>query len=452
MAKVKVEYVCQSCGARSPKWFGRCPDCGQWNTCVEERVEGRPAALRGGSMPLEPPVPITEVVAGQEERIRTGMGEFDRVLGGGIMPSSVVLLGGDPGIGKSTIILQAMGLLSMKGDRVIYISGEESLKQIKLRADRVSALSDNLLVVSETNIDVVISYIEDVRPIAVAIDSIQTMYIPDLESAPGSVSQVRESASKLMHVAKRGDASIFLIGHVTKEGAIAGPRVLEHIVDTVLYLEGDKHHFYRILRATKNRFGSTNEIGVFEMRESGMIEVRNPSEIFLSRRSRPGPGSVVVCSMEGTRPLLVEIQALVAPANFGVPQRVTTGIDRRRLAIIVAVLEKRIGLGFGTHDIFLNVVGGVRVEEPAVDLGSALALASSFRDKPVDPDIVAIGEVGLGGEIRPVRQTERRIAEAEKLGFRKCMLSDAGLSGIRKPKGIELIGVSKLEEALEVVL
>jgi DNA repair protein RadA/Sms len=382
----------------------------------------------------------------------TGMGEFDRVMGGGIIPSSVILLGGDPGIGKSTIILHAMGLLSRKGNRVIYVSGEESTKQIKLRADRIKALSDNLLVVSETNINAIIGYIEDVKPTAVVIDSIQTMYLTDLESAPGSVSQVRESASRLMYTAKGSGLSVFLIGHVTKEGAIAGPRVLEHMVDTVLYLEGDKHYLYRVLRATKNRFGSTNEMGIFEMRESGMVQVENPSEIFLSQRSKPGPGSVVVCSMEGTRPLLIEIQALVAPANFGVPQRVTTGIDRRRLSIIVAVLEKRIGLGFGTHDIFLNVVGGVRIEEPAVDLGSALALASSFKEAPVDQGLVAIGEVGLGGEIRPVSQAERRIAEAGKLGFQRCVLSDANLDGIRKPDGIELIGVSKLEEALEVTL
>ncbi len=452
MARAKVEYVCQSCGTRSPKWFGKCPGCGQWNTCVEEMVERRSSSRKEGIAPSQPPVPITEVVADHDQRIRTGMKEFDRVLGGGIIPSSVILLGGDPGIGKSTIILHVMSLLSTKGNRVIYVSGEESVKQIKLRADRISALSDKLMVVSETNVDAVLGYIEDLKPIAVAIDSIQTMYLADLESAPGSVSQVRESASRLMHAAKRGGMSIFLIGHVTKEGAIAGPRVLEHMVDTVLYLEGDKHYLYRVLRATKNRFGSTNEMGIFEMRESGMVQVENPSEIFISQRSQPGPGSVVVCRIEGTRPLLVEIQALVAPANFGVPQRVTTGIDRRRLSIIVAVLEKRIGLGFGTHDIFLNVVGGVRIDEPAVDLGSALALASSFKEKPVDPGLVAVGEVGLGGEIRPVSQAERRIAEARKLGFQRCVLSDANLNGIRKPDGIELIGVSKLEEALEVTL
>ena len=453
-SKKKTLYVCQSCGAESPRWFGRCTACGEWNTCVEEvvapqKTTRRISADREGS---PAPTPITKVTALEGERPCTGIGELDRALGGGIVPGSVVLIGGDPGIGKSTLLLQACSRLGFEGTTVLYISGEESLQQIRLRAGRVGALTDGLMVLAETNLDVIASHIERIGPALVVVDSIQTTYRPELESAPGSVSQVRECAAQLMYIAKRTGIAVFLVGHVTKEGTIAGPRLLEHMVDTVLYLEGERHHSYRILRAVKNRFGSTNEVGIFEMRESGMVEITNPSEIFLPEREGAGPGSVVVCSMEGTRPLLVEVQALVSSSNFGYPQRVATGIDPKRLPILLAVLEKRVGLKLGHEDVFLNVAGGVRIVEPGVDLGVALAVASSLRNQPVSGKTVAIGEVGLGGEIRPVGHLGQRIMEAAKLGFETCILSKNNLKGIKRPKSLRIIGVTRIEDALEEVL
>lgn len=368
------------------------------------------------------------------------------------MHGSIVLLGGDPGIGKSTLLLQVSGQIGAGGQRVLYVSAEESLAQTRMRAQRVGALTDNLFVVSETNLDAIAGHIEKIQPAVVVVDSIQTMYRADLDSAPGSVTQVRECAARLMYLAKGTGASIFLIGHMTKTGTVAGPRVVEHLVDSVLYLEGERHHHFRILRAAKNRFGSTNEIGLFEMRDVGMVEVKNPSEILLSERAEDGSGSVVVCSVEGTRPLLVEIQALVTTSSFGYPQRVATGIDAKRLSILIAVLEKRAGTQLGSHDVFLNLAGGIRIDEPAVDLGAALAVASSFMDRSVDPKTVAIGEVGLGGEIRPVGQIDRRIAEAHKLGFERCLVSKGNLKGLKRPKGIEVIGVAGIEAARDAVL
>ncbi len=445
MAKAKSRYVCQSCGAVAPRWFGRCPECGAWNTCAEEVPE---LQIGPGRFSSEPPTPITQVVTEGEPRQQTGVSEFDRVLGGGIVPGSVVLVAGDPGIGKSTLLLQVAGELSSNNAKVLYVSGEESARQIKMRAERVDCVTPNLFVLAETDLEKIISYIEKFSPSLLIIDSVQTVQCPQLESSAGSIAQVRQSTGLLTQLAKRTDLPVFLIGHVTKEGSIAGPKVMEHMVDTVLYLEGDQHHCYRILRAVKNRFGSTNEIGVFEMRESGMVGVENPSAVFLADRSEGEPGCAIACSIEGTRPLLAEIQALVGPTNFGYPQRVTTGLEQRRLSILIAVLEKRVGLHLGAQDIFLKVTGGLRIEEPSADLAAALAIASSFRDLPVDPYTVAIGEIGLGGEVRPVSQVERRIREAQKLGFKRCLLAQGNLKECNGVGEIEIIGVKKVREAL----
>lgn len=453
MAKMRVRYTCQQCGADSGRWFGRCTDCGAWNTCVEETATAASPSQkkqREGLIKANPPVPITAVVGGQDERISTAIAEFDRTLGGGIVTGLAALVGGDPGIGKSTLLLQAVSQLALSGFKVLYVSAEESPRQTRMRAQRVGALAEELLLVSESNLDLICGYIEDIQPVAVVVDSIQTIFNPDLQSAPGSVGQVRECAARLVSLAKRTGTAIFLVGHVTKEGTVAGPRVLEHLVDTVLYLEGERHGAFRILRAAKNRFGSTNEIGIFEMREAGMVEVPNPSQIFLPDRNENREGAVTICTVEGTRPLLVEVQALVAKSNFGYPQRVANGFDTRRMAILVAVLEKRSGLQLGSEDIFLNVAGGLRLDEPAVDLGVALAMVSSFRTKQVPHDTVVFGELGLGGEIRPVGQIERRIAEAHKLGFLRCVVSKGNLTGLRAPDGLDVVGVKDIDAAQEV--
>ncbi|MBI4531008.1 MAG: DNA repair protein RadA [Candidatus Latescibacteria bacterium] len=449
MAKQKPVYICQSCGANAPRWFGRCSSCGEWNTCVEETVSLK-TERRESSRIRRKPVPITEVEGEAEQRWTTGISEMDRVLGGGIVIGSLVLVGGDPGIGKSTLLLQVSGELAAREHRVLYVSAEESLSQTKMRARRIGALIEEVYVTMETDLDRVIEESESLHPDVVVIDSIQTMYRPDVESAPGSVSQVRECAARLMRVAKETGFSVFIIGHVTKEGTIAGPRVLEHLVDTVLYLEGERHGPFRILRAAKNRFGSVNEIGIFEMRGSGMIEVMNPSQILLSERSGTESGAVVTCSFEGSRPLLVEIQALVARTGYGYPQRTTTGIDGRRLAILIAVLEKRVGISLADQDIFVNIAGGIRLDEPAVDLGVALAVISSFREQPIDPKTVAIGEVGLGGEVRTVPQVDRRIAEAQKLGFTKVLLPKGNIKGLKRIEGVELVGIADIEVAHRV--
>ncbi len=431
--------------------MGKCPNCEAWSSFVEEatptpvkaRVPGRTAAEAH-------PVPLADVVLAEETRLRTGVAEFDRVMGGGIMQGSVTLVAGDPGIGKSTLMTELGKYLP--GRRVLYVTGEESPRQVKLRARRLGVTGEAFLLLAETNVEAIVGAVHAAEPELLVVDSIQTLFRPDIESAPGSVSQVRESAATLIHLAKRLDVPVFLVGHVTKDGAIAGPRVLEHMVDTVLYLEGDRHHAYRILRAVKNRFGSTNEIGVFEMRATGLQEVSNPSEIFLSQRSYGVSGSTVVCALEGTRPILVEIQALVAPTSYPAPQRTATGFENRRLQMLLAVLEKREGMRLSAHDVFVNVAGGVRLSEPAVDLGILVAVASSFRDVPTDTGTVLIGEVGLGGEVRTVSQIEARLKETAKLGFTRALVPRHNLKGLAVPEGLSVTGVERLHAALEAVL
>lgn len=446
--RIKTKYLCQECGQQSARWLGRCPGCGAWNSLVEESVNIRttgPSSLSG-----DVPRPVTEVPALEEERFSTELCEMDRVLGGGLVPGSLVLLGGDPGIGKSTLLLQVSQLISRRM-QVLYVSGEESTRQVRLRADRLGELSPGLLLLSETDIDIMERHLRELSPPVAVIDSIQTMYKSDLGSAPGSVGQVRECTAQLMRLAKTTGISIFLVGHVTKEGVIAGPRVLEHMVDTVLYLEGDRHQFFRILRCVKNRFGSTNEIGIFEMSGSGLLEVTNPSALFLIQRHQGSvPGCAVAAALEGTRPLLVEIQALVSPTGYGVPRRMTAGVDYNRVALITAVLEKRVGLNLGSHDIYVNAVGGVKLDEPAVDLAIACALASSFRDTPVDNGMALAGEIGLTGELRPVTGVEKRVKEAFKLGFNRFLLS--GQSAVNHAGETGILSADTLAEALELAL
>jgi len=447
--KPRPVYVCQSCGYESPRWIGRCPNCDAWNTFVEELKQGAAAGTAGSSSSAHRPVRLSDVDSADRERIPTGIGEFDRVLGGGIVPGSVTLLGGDPGIGKSTLMMQlAVAVAPLP---ILYVSGEESPRQIKLRADRLGyGAADNLLVFPETNTDLVCEIIRHSPPGLVVIDSIQTMARGQLDSSPGSVAQVRESASLLTRAAKEKGVAVFLIGHITKDGFLAGPKVIEHMVDTVIQFEGDRHFAYRILRASKNRFGSTNEIGVFEMRGTGLAEVLNPSEVFLSERSVGTAGSVVVAAMEGTRPILVEVQALVSATSYNVPQRNTTGFDYRRLGHLLAVLEKRLGMQMGAHDVFVNVAGGVRIDEPGLDLGIAASILSSMKDIAASSQSVAVGEIGLGGEIRSVGQIEKRIQEAEKLGFGRIIIPKNNLR--TAPKGrISLQPVERVEDILEVL-
>lgn len=449
--KIMTLYVCQNCGYQSPKWLGKCPDCSAWNSLVEE-VKSKAK----GSSPTHPagaaPVSISDVAGEAEERLSCGIAEFDRVLGGGLVTGSVVLIGGDPGIGKSTLLLQVMDHLARSAGPVLYVSGEESARQTRLRGERLGIRAKELLLLAETALETVMAQIDAVAPRAVVIDSIQTMYAPGLESAPGSVSQVRECAGRLMVAAKRSAIPTFIVGHVTKDGSIAGPRVLEHMVDTVLYFEGDRGHAFRILRAVKNRFGSTNEIGVFEMKEGGLCEVRNPSEIFLAERPLGVSGSAVITTIEGSRPLLVELQALVTPSSLGVPRRTTLGVDANRLALLVAVLEKKVGLHMAGQDIFLNAAGGARISEPAADLGMVAALASSHLDKVIDPQTVIIGEVGLAGEVRAITQPETRVREAAKLGFTRAVIPAGSLKQVTAVKGMEVIGVKSVEEALDRLL
>lgn len=457
MAKAKTKFCCQECGYESPKWMGKCPGCGSWNTMVEEMDRqaspGKRQAFRTtSSTEKQKPTPITKVETVLEQRIKTELKEFNRVLGGGVVPGSLVLIGGDPGIGKSTLLLQVSAQLSKLNQQVLYISGEESVKQTKLRAERLDVTSDDLFVFSETNLHDISQSIEDMNPNFVIIDSIQTVYHPEIASAPGSVSQVRECTAELMRIAKTKGIAIFIVGHVTKEGSIAGPRLLEHMVDAVLYFEGERHHTYRILRAVKNRFGSTNEMGIFEMKEAGLEEVLNPSEIFLEERSKGAAGSTVVASMEGTRPVLVELQALISPSSFGNPKRMATGIDHNRVSLLMAVLEKRVGLLLQNQDAYLKVAGGVKLDEPAIDLAIAVSIASSFRDKPSNPFDVVIGEVGLTGEVRRVSRIEQRVHEAAKLGFQRAIIPSKNLDGWTKPAGIEVIGVSTVDQALHYTL
>jgi len=452
MSKIKTFFQCQTCGYTSPKWLGKCPDCGAWNSLVEEKEE---IVTRRSSLVTHlgksEPQPLSSVTGQYGQRTSTGMKELDRVLGGGVVAGSVILVGGDPGIGKSTLILQALSGLSRKYGKVLYVSGEESPEQIKIRAERLSINSEEIILLSETSLEAVVHTTSKLRPKAMVVDSIQTVYTEELVSAPGSVSQVRDCAAKLMLFAKRSDVPVFLVGHVTKEGAIAGPRVLEHIVDTVLYFEGDRGHSYRILRAIKNRFGSTNEIGIFEMSDSGLLEVENPSELFLLERPLNVSGSTVVASIEGTRPLMVEIQSLVSQTNFGMPRRTTIGVDFNRVNLLVAVLEKRVGLHLGGTDIFVNVVGGLRLIEPAVDLGIITTIASSLRDISIDPKIFVFGEVGLSGEIRAVTQAEARIKEASKIGFKRAVMPIGNSEKIKDNLGLEIIGVRNVADTLNAV-
>lgn len=455
MAKKKTKFICQECGYESAKWMGKCPGCQSWNSMVEEFVEPKRSQTTfqtGISSGTMKPQRITAVEKEEETRIDTQMPEFNRVLGGGMVPGSLVLVGGDPGIGKSTLLLQFSSKLASSGYKVLYISGEESIRQTKLRADRLQVSSDLLYVLAETDLDYIERAIKEIEPAMVIIDSIQTVYQQEVMSAPGSVSQVRECTAAFMKIAKTSGIAIFIVGHVTKQGSIAGPKLLEHMVDSVLYFEGERHHTYRILRAVKNRFGSTNEIGIFEMKETGLVEVKNPSEIFLEERTEGTSGSIVVAAMEGTRPVLVEIQALITPTSFGNARRMATGIDHNRVSLLMAVLEKRVGLLLQNQDAYLNVAGGVRLEEPAIDLGIAVCIASSFRNQPTNPTDVVIGEVGLTGEVRRVSRIEQRVKEAAKLGFKRVILPEKNMGGWTVPKGIEVIGISKLDEALDVLL
>ena len=448
MARAKLVYVCQQCGYRSPKWAGKCSDCNQWNTLVEE-VERPEAQVDRPSLGDHAPQPITRVKPLDHPRVSTGSRELDRVLGGGIVPGSVALIGGDPGIGKSTLLLQISERIARAGKTVLYISAEESVYQTKLRAERLGVLSDRLLVASETNLDEIIESLRKTRPVLAIVDSIQMVYKPALPSAPGTVGQVRECATDLVYHAKREGVSVFLVGHVTKEGSIAGPRTLEHLVDAVFYIEGDRFQAFRILRGVKNRFGSTNEIGIFEMTGSGLTEVENPSELFLSRDRAQLIGSAVVPSIVGTRPLLVEVQALTTKTHFGMPARRVTGVDLNRTAMILAVLERRAGLQLGMNDVFVNAVGGVQVDEPAADLAVAVAVASAFQGKPVPERMMLLGEVGLAGELRAVAQAAVRLQEGQRLGFRHAVVPAGGR--LEGGDGLELLRASTLRQALDGV-
>ena len=452
--KKKTHFICQLCGYQSSKWMGKCPNCNEWNTLVEEEILSNAASrntLTGIGGEGEVPQSVSEIETNEDFRIKTGIGEFDRVLGGGIVFGSVILIGGDPGIGKSTLLLQALNKIASSDYKVLYISGEESIRQTKMRAERLSALSAQLFVLAENSLEKIIKEVHALKPKVIVIDSIQTMYTLELQSAPGSIGQVRESAARLIMLSKSNEISTFIIGHVTKEGAIAGPRVLEHMVDTVLYFEGDRGHPYRILRTVKNRFGSSNEIGVFEMKEFGLSEVFNPSEIFLNQRPIDVSGSVVVPCMEGSRPILVEIQALVSPTNLGIPRRTSIGVDHHRVSLLAAVLERQLDTHLYNKDIFLNVAGGVRVDEPAVDLGIVVAIASSVLNKPVDTKTVFFGEVGLTGEVRGVSQIEVRLKEAAKLGFKSCILPEVNRERLHTDHSIELFGVSSVKEIVKIL-
>ena len=456
MAKAKKRvFFCQNCGHEESKWLGQCPACKEWNTFVEEKItvsaSGKSGAARSGKETDINIVPLMNVSTDEDERIQTQIQELDRVLGGGIVEGSLVLVGGDPGIGKSTLLLQVCQKLSSINKKVLYISGEESLKQIKLRANRMGEFSGNLFLLCETNLEMIRTAIEKQKPDMVVIDSIQTMYSEEVTSAPGSVSQVRESTNVFMQLAKGMNIAVFIVGHVTKEGTVAGPRVLEHMVDTVLYFEGDRHASYRILRSVKNRFGSTNEIGVFEMRKEGLIEVENPSEFMLSGKPENASGSVVACAMEGTRPMLMEIQALVCRSNFGMPRRTAAGIDYNRVNLLMAVLEKRVGLPLSNYDAYVNIAGGIRMNEPAIDLGVIMAVASSYKNKPVAEDMIVFGEVGLSGEVRAVTMPEQRVAEARKLGFKTCVLPEVCVKNIGHTEGIELVGVKSVAQAMDLI-
>ena len=448
MSKTKIKYICSNCGYESLRWIGKCPECESWNSFTEEIVETSPRKANISKSKFSYNK-ILDISANEEDRVKTGITEFDRVLGGGIMPGSVILLGGDPGIGKSTIAMQAAASIK---EKVLYVTGEESEKQIKLRSSRLKVKSDSFFVQAETELSNILGAIKEISPSVVIIDSIQTTYRNELENSPGTITQIRECAAMLMEEAKKSHYSVIIIGHVTKEGMIAGPKILEHMVDTVLQFEGETNHSFRILRAQKNRFGSTNEIGVFEMREDGLREVTNPSELFLSEREKQTPGSVVTSSIEGSRPILLEVQALVTPSSFGYPQRVSNGFDQKRLSILLAVLEKRANVRASVNNVFVNVAGGIRVIEPAVDLAVCVSIASSLTDKIVDNQTIIIGEVGLGGEIRSVGYIEKRIAEAQKLGFKTAVVPIGNMKNLKVSNSIKIIPVENVQDAIEKLL
>ncbi|MDD6513881.1 MAG: DNA repair protein RadA [bacterium] len=445
----KTVFFCQNCGHEESKWLGQCPMCKEWNTFVEERVTMAKTAAVKDRKELRA-VPLSQVQTEAEERVSTHINELDRVLGGGIVPGSLILVGGDPGIGKSTLLLQVCRELARTEKKVLYISGEESLRQIKLRAQRMGEFTEHLLLLCETNLELIRQAIERERPETVVIDSIQTMFSEEVGSAPGSVSQVREATNALMQLAKGLCITIFIVGHVTKEGTVAGPRVLEHMVDTVLYFEGDRHVSYRILRGVKNRFGSTNEIGVFEMRQDGLREVKNASEFMLDGRPEHASGSVVACSMEGTRPILLEIQALVCESNLGIPRRTAAGTDYNRVNLLMAVLEKRIGYRLANYDAYVNIAGGIKINEPAVDLGIVMAIVSSYKNRPLDERTIVFGEVGLSGEVRAVSMPEQRVQEAKKLGFETCIMPAVSYDSVKNIEGIQIIGVKNINEAIRL--
>ena len=452
--KQKTTFFCKECGFESPKWLGQCPGCKEWDSFVEEPVVKTAAGRSVTVTEHRVPSKLSEIVTNDEVRTLTGIGELDRVLGGGIVTGSLVLVGGDPGIGKSTLLLQMCKQLAEAGKDVLYVSGEESVKQIKMRADRLGTFQKELFLLSETDLDIVTEVIGRKKPEIVIIDSIQTMYREEIGSAPGSVSQVRETTSTLMRLAKSLPVSIFIVGHVTKEGVVAGPRVLEHMVDTVLYFEGDGGASYRFLRGVKNRFGSTDEIGVFEMRGNGLVEVPNPSEYMLAGKPKQAPGSIVVCSIEGTRPILIEVQALVCQTNFNMPRRTSTGTDYNRVNLLMAVIEKRMGVRMGDCDAYINVAGGMRIHEPALDLGIILALLTSYRNQSLDDETICFGEVGLAGEVRAVNMAEQRVLEAAKLGFKRCILPKVNCRQLaltkEQTRGLELVGIESIHELLEV--
>ncbi|MFC2005441.1 DNA repair protein RadA [Chloroflexota bacterium] len=448
-SNIRAIFVCQQCGKESLKWLGRCPNCQEWNSFIEKTVATTPSSLQS-AYPVTPVQELSQVVIEAGERFSLPLTEFNRVLGGGLVSGSLMLTSGDPGIGKSTLLLQVSALVAQTRGRVVYVSGEETLHQIKLRAERLGLKGEGLYLLAETNLEVILNQIEELSPSLVVVDSIQAVYLPELDTAPGSITQVRECTMRLMHCAKLSGVPVFIVGHVTKDGAIAGPRVLEHIVDVVLYLEGEPFSAYRLLRCVKNRFGSTNEVGIFEMKEQGLVEVDNPSQAFLSQRWGEAIGSAVVPVLEGSRPLMLEIQALTNPTSFGLPRRTANGVDFSRLLLITAVLSKRAGLKLGNQDIIANVTGGFKIGEPAADLGIALAITSSFRDVGVDPQLAVVGEVGLSGELRAVSQLDRRVNEAARLGFKRCLVPKVGAKISPPPNDIQLIPVSTLREAIRV--
>lgn len=457
MAKVKSKYVCQNCGYENPKWLGKCPECLQWNTFVEEVEEKltpkQVSLAKQASKSTSRPIKINSITTNKEERFSTSIPELDRVLGGGVIPGSLVLVGGDPGIGKSTLLLQVSNNVAETDKKVLYISGEESEKQIKMRAKRLKVSSDNLYIYTENNLAAIELQIAEVQPDMIIVDSIQTMISPEINSAPGTISQIKEGTSKFMKISKSKSISTFIVGHVTKEGSLAGPKLLEHMVDTVLYFEGERYNTYRLLRAVKNRFGSTNELGVFEMKSDGLVELENPSKVLIAEKPNDVSGSVIVSTVEGTRSMLLELQALVAPTNFGYPRRTTTGVDNNRVALILAVLEKVIGMQVQSQDVFVNIIGGLKINEPSMDLGIALAIASSFRNIPVDASVVVTGEIGLTGEVRTVSFIEKRILECEKLGFKKMVIPRGNyLDEFKKDYRIELVPVYNLRQAIYEVL